>query len=329
MVGDEILNITIDKKNGIPLYIQVKKQIMYLIKDGTLRVGSKMPTERELSQELVVSRNTISTAYNELESKGVLRSIRGKGTFVAEEAISWKSENSKKKINKFVDLALEEALEYGIDTEDFLELVTNRVNEKKDVINKITLAFVECNIEQSKMFSKEITQITKMNTVPLTLMDLDKMSDDTKDKLATCEVVISPFNHVNDVNGFLKGLNKEILGVAINANLGSIVKIARHPSDTKFAFICLSEEFKFKIKSALDNAGLGDLSVEYFNGINEIDLKRKIDKSEVLIVTPGRYKDVCKLNYENKELIEFSYTLEETSVKTLKSKIVELKCQKN
>ncbi len=323
------MNITIDKTNGIPLYIQVKKQIMYLIKDGTLRVGSKMPTERELSQELVVSRNTISTAYNELESKGVLKSLRGKGTFVAEEAISWKSENSKKKINKFVDLALEEALEYGIDTEDFLELVTNRVNEKKDVMNKITLAFVECNIEQSKMFSKEITQITKMNTIPLTLMDLEKMSDDTKDKLATCEVVISPFNHVNDVNGFLNDLNKEILGVAINANLGSIVKIARHPSDTKFAFICLSEEFIFKIKSALDNAGLGDLSVEYFSGINEVDLKREIDKSEVLIVTPGRYKDVCKLNYDNKELIEFSYTLEETSVKTLKSKIVELKCQKN
>ena len=59
-------------------------------------------------------------------------------------------------------------------------------------MNKITLAFVECNIEQSKMFSKEITQITNMNTIPFTLMDLEKMNDDTKDKLATCEVIISP-----------------------------------------------------------------------------------------------------------------------------------------
>lgn len=323
------MNITIDKKNGIPLYIQVKKQIMYLIKDGTLRVGNKMPTERELSQELVVSRNTISTAYNELESKGVLKSIRGKGTFVAEEAVSWKNEDSRRKINKFVDLALEESLECGIDPEDFLEIVTNRVNEKKDVMNKVTLAFVECNIEQSTMFSKEITSITNMNTIPLTLMDLESISDGTKDKLSACEAIISPFNHLNDVHEFLKGWNKEIVGVAINPNLESIVKIARHPSDTKFSFICLSEEFIFKIKSALDNAGLGDLSVKYFNGLNEDDLKKIISKAEVLIVTPGRYKDVCKLNNENKELIEFSYNLEETSVKTLKSKIVELKCQKN
>jgi len=208
------LNITIDKKNGIPLYIQVKKQIMHLIKDGTLRVGSKMPTERELSQELVVSRNTISAAYNELEAKGVLKSIRGKGTFVAEEVVSWQSYDSRRKINKFVDLALEEALECGIDPDDFLDIVTNRVSEKKDVMNKVTSAFVECNIEQARMFSKEITSITSMNTIPFTLTDLEKMSDDTKDKLSTCEVIISPFNHVNDVDGFLKGMNKEILGVA-------------------------------------------------------------------------------------------------------------------
>jgi len=314
------LNITIDKKNGIPLYIQVKKQIMNLIKDGTLRVGSKMPTERELSQELVVSRNTISAAYNELEAKGVLKSIRGKGTFVAEEIVSWQNYDSRKKVNKFVDLALEEALECGIDPDDFLDIVTNRVNEKKDVMNKVTSAFVECNIEQARMFSKEITSIMNMNTIPFTLTDLEKMNDDTKDKLSTCEVIISPFNHVNDVDGFLKGFNKEILGVAVSPNLESIVRIARHPSETKFTF---------KIKSALDNSGLGDLSVEYFSITDESKLQDVIDNSEVLIVTPGRYKDVCKLNHENKELIEFSYNLDSTSVKALKSKIVELKYQKN
>jgi len=189
-------------------------------------------------------------------------------------------------------------------------------------MNKVTSAFVECNIEQARMFSKEITSITSMNTIPFTLTDLEKMSDDTKDKLSTCEVIISPFNHVNDVDGFLKGMNKEILGVAVNPNLESIVRIARHPSETKFTFICLSEEFIFKIKSALDNAGLSDLSVEYFSITEEAKLKH-------IIVTPGRYKDVCKLNHENKELIEFSYNLDSTSVKALKSKIVELKYQKN
>lgn len=326
--GGEILNITVDKESGIPLYIQVKTQIMFLIKKGTLRVGNKMPTERELSKQLGVSRNTISTTYNELEASGVLKSIRGRGTFVAEEAISWKNEDSKNKLIKFVDLALEESIECGIDPDDFLEIVTLRVNEKKDVLGKMTSAFVECNVEQARMFSKEITAKTGMNTIPMTLKDLETMDKETKDNLSKCQVFISPFNHLNDVKSYLKDVNKEVLGVETNLNLGSLVRIARHPINTKFAFICLSEEFIFKIKAALEDAGIGDLDVNYYNGLDEEELKRVIDDAKVIIVTPGRYKDVYKLNKDNKELIEFTYTLDSAAVKILKSKFIELKCQK-
>lgn len=322
------MNIIVDKASGIPLYIQVKTQIMFLIKKGTLRVGHKMPTERELSKQLGVSRNTISAAYNELETNGVLKSIRGRGTFVAEEAITWKNEDCRKKLNKFVDLALEEAIEVGIDPDDFLEIVTLRVNEKKDVIGKMTSAFIECNVEQAKMFSKEITAKTGMNTIPMTLKDLEIMSDETKENLDKCQVIISPFNHINDVKSSIKDSNKEILGVETNLNLGSLVKIARHPINTKFAFICLSEEFIFKIKSALEDSGIGDLPVYYYNGLEIDELEKVINEAQVIIVTPGRYKDVYKHNKENKELIEFTYTLDATSVKILKSKFIELQCQK-
>jgi DNA-binding transcriptional regulator YhcF (GntR family) len=323
------VNIILDKKSGVPLYIQVKKQIMDLIKEGALKIGTKMPTERELSQELKISRNTISAAYKELEINGVLKSMQGKGTFVAEEAVSWKSQDSKKKIIKLVDLALEEALEVGIETDDFLGIVTERVKEKKELMDKITAAYVECNIEQSRMFSKQLTKITNVNAIPLTLGDLEEINEETRDKLKQCQVVIATFNHVNEVNNLLKDYDKEVLGIAINPNLESIVKIARHPSDTKFAFICISEQFIFKIKAALENAGLGDLPVQYFNDSDEGKLNKLIDKSDVLIVTPGRFKDVAKLNKDNKEIIEFSYSLDEGSVKALKSKIIEIKYQKN
>ena len=323
------MNITLDKKSGVPLYIQVKKQIMDLIKEGSLKVGTKMPTERELSQELGVSRNTISAAYKELELNGVLKSLQGKGTFVAEEAVSWKSQDSQKKIIKFVDLALEEAVEIGIETDDFLEIVTNRVKEKKELMDKTTTAFVECNIEQARMFSKQLTKITNMNAIPLTVGELEVMNKETIDKLEKCQVVIATFNHVNEVSNLLKNKDKEVLGISINPNLESIVKIARHPSTAKFAFICISEEFIFKIKAALERAGLQDFKIDYFNDTNEDKLKNLIDHSEVLIVTPGRYKDVAKLNAENKEIIEFSYILDESSVKALKSRIIEIKYQKN
>lgn len=321
------MNIKINKDNRIPLYIQVKKQIIYLIKDGVLRVGNKMPTERELAKALGISRNTISSAYNELEAKGVLKSIRGKGTFVAEEVLSWKTDEGTHKVNKLIDLALEESLECGIELEDFLDQVISRVREKSEAINRITSGFVECNNEQAVIFSSEIRKITKVNTIPFTLRDLQSMDEKIKNRLENCEIIIAPFNHVNEVNQLLKGWDKEVLGVATGLNLESIVRIARHPIDTKFAFVCLSDEFIFRIQSALDNAGIGDLDIKYFNGKEEKHLQETIDDVDVLIVTPARYNEVHNLNHANKELIEFSYIIDGESIKMLKSRIVESKCQ--
>ena len=325
------MNITIDRKCGIPLYIQVKKQIMDLIKEGNLKVGTKMPTERELSQELNISRNTISTAYNQLENVGVLKSIQGKGTFVAEEVTSWKDQEVKNKLKKFVDLALEEALEIGVEAEDFLEIVIERVQEKKEFMSKITGAFVECNIEQAKMFSKELTNNSNMNIVPLTVSDVEEMNEETLKVIDKSEVIISAFNHVNEVKNAMKvrEIEKEVFGVATNPKLESIVKIARHPYETSFAFICISEEMIFKMKSALSDAGLGDLKVEYFNEPDSDKLSQIVSKYDVLIVTPGRKKDVEKVNSQNKEIIEFSYKLDESSVKALKSKFIEIKYKQN
>ncbi len=285
-----------------------------------------MPTERELAKELGISRNTISSAYNELEAKGVLKSIRGRGTFVAEEVSSWKTDEGAHKVYKLIDIALEEALESGIESEDFLDLVISRVKEKSEAINRITSGFVECNNEQAVIFSEEICKITKVNTIPFTLKQLHAMDDDTKTRLNKCQIIIAPFNHANEVTRLLNGMEKEVFGVATGPNLESIVRIARHPIDTKFAFICLSDEFIFRIESALEKAGIGDLEVKYFNGRDEKKLKETIEYADVLIVTPARYSEVQRFNIENKELIEFSYIIDSESIKILRSKIVETKC---
>lgn len=319
------MDIRINKNNGIPLYIQVKKQIIYLIKNGSLRVGMKMPTERELAKELGVSRNTISSAYNELEMKGILKSIRGRGTFVAEEILSWKVSEGTHKVYKLIDIALEEALQSGIEEEVFLDLVTSRVREKSKAMNKIIAGFVECNVEQAVIFSEEIQRITNMNTIPFTLKELCQVNDATKDKLNKCQIIIAPFNHTNEVIELTVGLNKEVFGVATGPNLESIVRIARHPIGTRFSFICLSEEFIFRIESALDKAGIGDLNIKYFNGKDSDKLIDAINFADVLIVTPARYKEVQRFNHANKELIEFSYIIDGESIKMLKSKIIETK----
>ncbi|MFL0196136.1 GntR family transcriptional regulator [Clostridium sp. WILCCON 0269] len=322
------IDVKINKDSDVPLYLQVKKQIIDLLKNNILKVGDKMPTERELSERLRVSRNTISTAYNELEQDGILRSYQGRGTFVEGEVNPWKIQNMKQKIMKFIDLGFEEAVETGMDAEEFLEIVIQRVREKKEFMSKITAVYVECNIEQAKIFAEQLMESTNMNVIPITIKDIENGHNEINEIIERSQVIITTFNHVNEVVIMTKRFQKEIIGVEINVDLETIVKIARYPKATKFAFICISNEFMFKARGALEKAGLHNINIQFTNTMDNQELIKIINGSDVLVVSPGRYENVELYNVHKKQIMKFLYNLDNNSIKVLKSKIVELKYNK-
>ena len=76
--------ISINYRDGRPIYEQVRDGYRQLIITGVLPMGSKMPSVREVSSSLTVNPNTIQRAYRELEAEGYIVSVPGKGSFVAE-----------------------------------------------------------------------------------------------------------------------------------------------------------------------------------------------------------------------------------------------------
>ena len=78
-------DLTINDKE--PIYIQIKNYLEEMISKGLLPHNSKLPSTRELSSILKVSRNSIVLAYEELKSEGIIYSLSGRGTFVNSENI--------------------------------------------------------------------------------------------------------------------------------------------------------------------------------------------------------------------------------------------------
>ena len=64
------------------LYIRLQSSLEAAIREGALKPGSKLPPERKLAKQLNVSRTTVTTAYRELEAKGLVRGFVGRGTYV-------------------------------------------------------------------------------------------------------------------------------------------------------------------------------------------------------------------------------------------------------
>ncbi|WP_027260118.1 PLP-dependent aminotransferase family protein [Leisingera aquimarina] len=104
--GALLQGFTIERDSSVPIYRQLDASLRRLILDGSLAPGQKLPSTRELAQELGISRITVKNVYEQIIAEGYAQAQTGAGTFVAD----------------------------GLDTEAFPQIHTPRRKDKPSVI---------------------------------------------------------------------------------------------------------------------------------------------------------------------------------------------------
>lgn len=74
---------SIDSRSAIPVYEQLKRQIVLHIVSGRLDDGEKLPSIRELAAVLRINPNTVAKTYRQLETDGFVASRKGLGVFIS------------------------------------------------------------------------------------------------------------------------------------------------------------------------------------------------------------------------------------------------------
>lgn len=82
-VGKEIAMILLDPMDRRPIYEQIVEKMSELMITGVLGENSPLPSVRNMAAELSINPNTVQRAYIELERKGYIYSVKGKGSFVS------------------------------------------------------------------------------------------------------------------------------------------------------------------------------------------------------------------------------------------------------
>jgi len=115
-----------------PVYVQLKKYVQDMIVKGHLLEHQKLPSTRELSKLLTVSRNTVLNAYAELEQDGIIYAVKGKGHFVGKVTTLKTSSiiemDWKKRLNDTTLLA------------DEIDLIRQDIHWQKGMISFISIA---------------------------------------------------------------------------------------------------------------------------------------------------------------------------------------------
>ena len=113
--------ILIDYKDRRPLYEQMAEKLEELMLLGILGENEPLPSVRSLAMELSINPNTIQRAYGELERQGYIYSVKGRGSFVADNRQI--RERKRQEIWDQLELLIRDAKGTGITMLEFQEQV--------------------------------------------------------------------------------------------------------------------------------------------------------------------------------------------------------------
>ena len=117
------MHLIISNSSSVPIYEQIKEQIIEQIMNDELKEDEMLPSIRSLSKDIKISLMTIKKAYDQLESDGYIVSIAGKGTFVAPRNSNLVKEHAQKEIEDNIKKAIDLAVRYDISKDEIIDLV--------------------------------------------------------------------------------------------------------------------------------------------------------------------------------------------------------------
>ncbi len=121
------MEFQVDPTTRVPIYRQLMDQVRLAVARGRLRPGSRLPSVRVLSRELVVNPNTIARVYSELEREGVLNTRPGLGVFVAEPQADLSATARRQRLAEIIDSFLTDAVHLGFSEDEVLSAVAKRI----------------------------------------------------------------------------------------------------------------------------------------------------------------------------------------------------------
>lgn len=115
------MDILISNSGQEPIYAQITRQIKQKILTGELQTGDALPSIRLLAKELRISVITAKRAYEDLEAAGCITTMPGRGSFVAPQNPSMLREEYLKKVEAYLQQAVDAARLGGIDYAEVCE----------------------------------------------------------------------------------------------------------------------------------------------------------------------------------------------------------------
>lgn len=121
--------IRLDFRSSQPIYEQIISQYKFWTLQGYLKSGDAIPSVRRLAMDLEITPGTVAKAYREMEKQGLIETLRGKGTFIADIPERVRDEGVVKQVKEGLKEQCMELIYQGFNSSEIIRLIEEILEE--------------------------------------------------------------------------------------------------------------------------------------------------------------------------------------------------------
>lgn len=260
----ELEHIIIDKQSPIPIVEQIVNGATSLILTGRLRVGEKLPPERQLADILGVARGTVQRAYLRLAQAGVVEIRKGSGAYVItdEERLG---ENKKQEAANMLADTLARLDAMGLSGREIQSLMDlHRVAAGN--LRKLNILVVSNNFDVLSELEKQLAYLsgTSLFSFTLTFFTLDHVlgNPDPAQKLYGYDLIIATTIDYPNIREAVPMYLGKTMEATISPTTDTLIELSGVPNTAKVSIVYRTKPFLEMVSSTLRSLGFPPQNVE-------------------------------------------------------------------
>jgi GntR family transcriptional regulator len=215
----------INSHSPLPINVQIKEQIKWLIGKDLLKPGDTLPSTNQLADQLSINRNTIQGVYSQLKEEGLLLIQKGRGTQVAseDEITKFKMENP---YFSFVEQTIKDAYELGFNIENvlmsgfaYMQLFGQPLKREMRYL------FIECKLSSCIFY---LDEIKRMTSAAIDTIDVSESPENILiDAIHNADVIVTRSDLAEKVKKFADASQKTVISVGSTNDVSLLLNMIR------------------------------------------------------------------------------------------------------
>ncbi|MDA2927587.1 GntR family transcriptional regulator [Acidobacteria bacterium AH-259-G07] len=309
-----MIKFNLDKKVGLNFYDQIKGQLVSAIYCGKIEEGDRLPSIRELAEDLDVNYKTIRKVYLRLAHEKYIEIVKGSGAFLQKRSGKNTYEQMRRRaIYKLLGEVSQKAENLGLSPQKFVRLLEGYSSGAN--LRKLHLAVID-HEEEAFIFSRELKLRLGADVSPVSLSQIQ--GNGAAGLLKNSDYLLTTSWHMEEVNEVAERYGKTV--VEIKPSHQIYTEILSAARDRNVAIVIQDEHTMHASWEIFMNIYYPSTEKKFWIApIHREDLVEKIiQEADLIFVSPMCWDEMRKRTPTEKELKTYDNFISQETIDHLK-----------